>query len=1139
METQHRPKPLSHLQHLLAALLLIASIGWLATKVLADEPTKESLLAQIAREATDDARANIPPVYEDLYRAYRGKAGLTDSEIRKTYREAYLDAKAKVKSGPFDPLIPNLGWIAAILVGCWALFRKAIEQAVLDGINVIKRRIHVQYAGSSRFRRFAVRCYRQSLILKYSRLRVPFRSDRHMDMRQVYVPLRAKQGEVKTPVEISDALSSHRRLIVLGSPGAGKSMLMRRVALDYAEGRLDHLEYGITTILLELHRLNGSSLTIQQHLSDELKRNDFPNAKVFVDQNLKDGKLLLLFDGLDEVSSRAEPGTASERDRVVREIADLLTQFEQCRAIITCRSAVYRDEFLQTCDRCFEIDEFTDEQIRRFLRLWWNVHSDQSDSRLNQKSIEQLIQTLEDRPSIKLLSRNPLLLTIIAYLYTNTPLVLPHSRADFYRRATDVLLETLDELRQLPNRFEARSKKIALQYLAFQHFKNTSSDDPDRKSLNHDTVIEQLRTLLPDLNLKSDEALSVLDEIVERSGLLIRIDGGERYQFAHLTLQEYFAAAALLGDEMQLVELFKSDHDTWREVVKLWCGLSSNSTVLLSEIHEEDPLTAFECLADAQAVAPELSARIIKAFEIEMCECIAAEPVWKAFGAVAAATNPRGSEAFAFLLRLLETKGPSAAQFQSSAAYALSYTNLPRAAKELAKYMAIPLVREALLRMGDLAVPALESQLSIDPIQAMDGLIEIGTPMAASALVPLLWNEDDRICSAAAWRLGELLADTSVEAVLAEFHLDERQRTSAGSPWVLQPFLKNGDSSYAVIASRVAHCIENSDESSAPSNVRPLDPRVAVGLCTLVTLDPSINPFSDEIKRDVFTTLQGHDGSPGELLQSVTEGELEPHQLVPLLNAVRERGNLGLCSDLMMTQTTVPNLGGKWTRLMECIPEILRLDLCIRMIGEPKPTKMDWINLFKPQKFEMEGSWIQSVVATLVILIHIIGSAAWAVDISNKGQWLTWWGLVFGICLIWNTVLMLILKDQWKDPLFWVVFSGPVGFSFFISRGNWQGAVSVFKGLIQFCFPSCVLWFSTVTFTTHYFGLLNSLILWILIHCVSGWLLVSGFRRERESRNPLKGILPLDGFRAEVSGVYERETGFSTNLRRNIDAVCK
>jgi len=225
-------------------------------------------------------------------------------------------------------------------------------------------------------------------------------------MRQVYVPLKVAGTTDSNQIDAYWAVAGHRRLMVTGPPGSGKSMLCKYIALTYAEGRLADLPDRPITVLLELHRLNDPKPSVEEHLAAELARNDFPHAERFVSQCLKQGALMLLLDGLDEVNS-------SERRRVVQQIKDLLDEHEKCRAVITCRTAVYRGEFADTADQTLEIVEFSDQQIRRFLRSW---EPDMPED----KSIEQLMQTLHDRPRIMALARNPLLLTIIAYLEGRT-----------------------------------------------------------------------------------------------------------------------------------------------------------------------------------------------------------------------------------------------------------------------------------------------------------------------------------------------------------------------------------------------------------------------------------------------------------------------------------------------------------------------------------------------------------------------------------------------------------------------------------------------------------------------------------------------------------------------------------------------
>ena len=79
-----------------------------------------------------------------------------------------------------------------------------------------------------------------------------------------------------------------------------------------------------------------------------------------------------------------------------------------------------------------------------------------------------------------------------------------------------------------------------------------------------------------------------LDEIVQRSGLMLAIDGGTRYQFTHLTLQEYFAARALEAKQDELLDFYRATPDAWREVVRTLRDAAQFQDLVL----QRDPLAA-------------------------------------------------------------------------------------------------------------------------------------------------------------------------------------------------------------------------------------------------------------------------------------------------------------------------------------------------------------------------------------------------------------------------------------------------------------------------------------------------------------------------------------------------------------------
>ncbi|RMD61978.1 NACHT domain-containing protein, partial [Candidatus Parcubacteria bacterium] len=435
-------------------------------------------------------------------------------------------------------LRPNAGWIVAAVLFVLLILRDVLKEGLTRFFQSLGEWGYRRVAGYRPFWALALRRYRQSLIREYHTLKVPFRPNRPLEMEEIYVPLKVARGKNTDAVDAQAAIADHRRLVVTGAPGAGKTVLLKHLVLRYAQRGLDFPGDPIP-IFLELHRLNESD-DLRTQLAEALDRHTFPNAARFLDAHLERGDLLFFFDGLDEVNREA-------REKVVQQISDLLTEYHKCRAVVTCRTAVYGGELDAWADARLEIVEFNDHQIRRFLASW-------EQDMPAEKSVAHLLRTLRERPRIMQLSRNPLLLTIIAYLYADTPFVLPHSRAEFYKKATDVLLEQWKGTR---NRYKASHKRMVLRQLAlFNQDRSLKEEERDRRSMGLIPVLEQIREVLPALELKQEDAEPLLDEIIERSGLMLRLDGGEHYQFTHLTLQEYFAAEALAEDWQELMRRF-------------------------------------------------------------------------------------------------------------------------------------------------------------------------------------------------------------------------------------------------------------------------------------------------------------------------------------------------------------------------------------------------------------------------------------------------------------------------------------------------------------------------------------------------------------------------------------------------------
>ncbi|MEM8723627.1 MAG: NACHT domain-containing protein [Cyanobacteria bacterium P01_G01_bin.39] len=910
----------------------------------------------------------------------------TPPEIAQIYEDEYLRLK---KENPWLQLPPS--WLFALVACLGAIIYKFSEKWLVTSLDKIFSWFYYQLAGNPLLLRTALNRYRKSLVTRYQELKIVYRPNRPLDMAEVYVPLKVAGSNDSEQIDAKQAIVEYPRLMVKGVPGSGKSMLLKHLALIYGkEGGLNNLPAKSIPLLVELHELTDPALDLEkleQHLVQVFERHDFPQAARFVSESLKQGKLLLLFDGLDEVNSDV-------RRRVVRVIKNLLQKYRKCPALITCRTAVYNDEFNDLVNQTLEIVEFNDRQMRLFLKSW-------SSQMLADKSIEQLLTTLRDKPRIMTLARNPLLLTIIAYLYCDTAFVLPDSRSEFYRKSTDVLLELRDEEKNLANQYRANEKRRVLQELALYNQDNAQAQQQDRRSINYEVVLAEIREVLPDLSLNpNQDTKAILREIVERSGLFIQIDSGDKYQFAHLSIQEFFAAEALTDNWHGLMVRYKKDPNAWRETVKLWCGLTGNSTELIKAIYNEDALLAFECLADAQEVDQDLAATIINQFKNQLGRSNNEDNLVKAFGAVAASSRIRGKEVFEFLRETLSFEAESPNR-KSAAALALSLTNLPQAVEVFSSQYAFQAdeVRAALIRMGDLAVPKLVSKTHEGYLEAINDLLAIATPVSANALVPFLWHSNQRLAGLTAWNLAILISQREIEESLHNFSLTKEERKANYLDWIWQPFPTPKNSALPIIAGRIAYLLKTSPINTISRLEQNPDPRILTPLCAI--------EIQEEIKN-----LKSH------------------IDRISTIEVIISPGGLRMIDESIQNFIEELDTSSRWKLLFSGLDSELQENLLFCLKNYRIPNTSDWLNLFAEVTYKFKNSWHYYLVIVFALAMTILAIAQICMIIfsqpENGKNLLLFWE-IFMIVIYWTYFWQDNGKkfdpdDFYRDGLFGFLF---------------------------------------------------------------------------------------------------------------------
>ncbi|WP_148562441.1 NACHT domain-containing protein [Spirosoma radiotolerans] len=327
-------------------------------------------------------------------------------------------------------------------------------------------------------------------------------------------------------------------IVVLGNPGAGKSLLIRAIiyaiinkddSVISAENIFSYLPIRIELRKYLIYKKTNSKnlLNYIPHLFELEYGLNFINTDDLKEILLNE-KVIVFFDGLDEIFD------LNEKYNVKNDIVNFTNTYKN-KAIVTSRIVGYEDAKLDNSYLEFEMEDFNDDQITEYVDKWYKFEETDEDKRnIEIKEFSQVKDELSN------LIKNPLLLSLIVILYRNN-LKIPESKLEIYQSCTKTLVHKWDSIKQLDfsvNKEILDSKEVLLADLAFWQYK-IQSETPDK--LTNATALATVTNSIM-LRLKISEwatartiAESFLTYAEKRS---IYFDNN----FTHKTFLEYYTA---------------------------------------------------------------------------------------------------------------------------------------------------------------------------------------------------------------------------------------------------------------------------------------------------------------------------------------------------------------------------------------------------------------------------------------------------------------------------------------------------------------------------------------------------------------------------------------------------------------------
>jgi hypothetical protein len=378
-------------------------------------------------------------------------------------------------------------------------------------------------------------------------------------------------------------------VVILGDPGSGKSTLLQYLALIWAERPVRDLPLYPLPLLLELRTyardkhagkckdivsfIHGGNITCRLNQQD-------------LHEKLKNGDVIALFDGIDEVFDRAL------RDEVVTDIHRFTNEYPKVRSIATSRWLGYKAQRLRDAEfQHFMLQDLNDEQVQDFVVRWHDLNF--ADGADRDRKRERLQNAIRESRSIKELAGNPLLLTMMAILNRNQEL--PRDRPELYNQASRVLLHQWDLENKLLEDPTLKDWKITIDYKDKQAMlrKVAYHMQAGEKGLSGNLIssidlenilTDYLRTILEKGEPRMVARL-MIEQLRYRNFILCDL-GGDSYGFVHRTFLEYFCASEFyerfgkrglddgltIDDLKKVVEQHWQD-ESWHEVLRLISGM--------------------------------------------------------------------------------------------------------------------------------------------------------------------------------------------------------------------------------------------------------------------------------------------------------------------------------------------------------------------------------------------------------------------------------------------------------------------------------------------------------------------------------------------------------------------------------------
>lgn len=379
----------------------------------------------------------------------------------------------------------------------------------------------------------------------YTKVKTLLYSEAPRNFRDLYVPndvtLKSLntdcEGKIKSrPIEVL-AIEHFGNIIIRGTGGIGKSMMMRHLFLHFAE---KFSEIGILPVLVTLKNFTNHVTNLETFIFNAA--HEFDHDLTFEDFEpvIKTGKCLVLLDGLDEI-----PGSA--RHHFDNILVSFTKAYQRNHIVVSSRPTSNFAQFGHFL--VFDVEPFSKEKALELIDKL-EYHDPESKAKFRDDLDKKLYRSHQQFAS------NPLLLTIMLMTYTSYGEV-PAKRHVFYAKAYETMARLHDASKGAyvrPMHTGLTPEDFAVYFAEFC----ARTYRAEVLEFNERIFNSYMEKVIQHQHRKIDATpRDFLLDLTEN--LCIMYKEGEKYYFIHRSFQEYFSAVFFsnqMDDQLERIGVF-------------------------------------------------------------------------------------------------------------------------------------------------------------------------------------------------------------------------------------------------------------------------------------------------------------------------------------------------------------------------------------------------------------------------------------------------------------------------------------------------------------------------------------------------------------------------------------------------------